>query len=54
MSPTMKVADQNLYPKEIEQLQCRERREREKKEKEKHVRHTEDPITTPLIQSERF
>jgi hypothetical protein len=31
----------------------REERE-EKKEKEKHVRHTEDPITTPLIQSERF
>ena len=33
MSPTMKVADQTLCPKEIEQLQCRERRERKKKKK---------------------
>jgi hypothetical protein len=30
------------------------RGERGKNEKEKNVRHTEDPITTPLIQSERF
>jgi hypothetical protein len=34
MSPTMKVADQTLCPKEIEQLQCRERRERKKRKRE--------------------